>query len=566
MMGSLLIPTPRTMLTRFRVFSYGFIFLVSGICSYSEERPNVLVILVDDLGFSDLGYLGSEIETPHIDRLAEDGLKFSRFYNCARCGPTRASIMTGLYSHQVGTYELEPVNPGNNIFLSELLGQHGYATYMSGKWHLGNTPERLPPARGFDHSYAYEGCCGDYWEPPLYILESPTVEAIEYDAGGFHATDATTDYAVRFLEYHEESEGDTPFFLYLAYQAPHSPIQAPKHLIDKYVDRYEKGWDRIREARWEALQAQGLYTEYDTIPPMSDSPPWHDEYAQPTRIPSWKSLSRVEKADMARRMATYAAMVDQVDQGIGKTLAQLESMGALENTLILFLSDNGANYEGGPAGRDGPLKGAALANMGQPGTKHHVGSPWAAVGNSPFKLYKHFNHEGGIHTPMIAHWPAGIGRAGETESARGHVIDFMPTIADIAGANYPERFDGNSILPMEGTSLMPAFAGRELPERTLAFEHEANRAIFKGRYKLVSKNFTTTDGQTHHDWELYDIEADPLEQNDIASENYDLVLEMAREWHQWATRTDAIFGYEKWMLKLQYYWQTGLRTYLNDAF
>ncbi len=556
------------MQSRFRLpLLFQLALFVYSLAAVAAERPNVLIILVDDLGFSDLGFQGGEIDTPNIDRLAADGLTFSQFYNAARCGPTRASIMTGLYSHQVGVYELEPVEPGNNIFLSELLALNGYQTYMSGKWHLGNTPERLPPARGFDHSYAYQGCCGDYWEPPLYVLESPDVEPIEYAEGDFHATDATTDYAVKFLQRHQgKAVGSDPFFLYLAYQAPHSPIQAPKHLIDKYVARYEKGWDRIRQDRWKAVKEKGWFPQYKTVPPFSDSPPWHDEYAQPEPIRKWNSLNKVQKADQARRMATYAAMVDQVDQGVGKTIAQIERMGELENTLIFFLSDNGANYEGGPDGRDGPLKGRALANMGQPGTKHHLGSSWAALCNTPLRLYKHFNHEGGILTPFIAHWPNGIERSGN-ESQRGHVIDFMATIVDIAGIDYPDRFDGNSILPLEGTSLVPAFNGRELPTRTLFFEHEANRAVLKGDYKLVSKNFTSTDGQTHHDWELYNIANDPLEQNDLASQHYyDKVIPLAREWHQWATRTDAIVGYEKWMLKLQHYWQTGSRTYLDDAF
>ena len=558
------IPFFALMFNRSSVFHFFILSILSA--AYAGERPNILIILADDLGYSDLGFQGGEIETPNIDRLANGGLIFTQFYNCARCGPTRASIMTGLYSHQVGVYELEPVEPGNNIFLSELLAENGYATYMSGKWHLGNTPERLPPARGFDHSYAYEGCCGDYWEPPLYVLESPEVKPITYADGEFHATDATSDYAVKFLQHHEKQEGDSPFFLYLAYQAPHAPIQAPLHSIDKYVSRYEQGWDKIREARWNAMKERGLYANYKSVPPFSDSPAWHDEHAVPTEIRKWNSLSKVEKADQARRMATFAAMVDQMDQGIGRTIAQLETMGELENTLIFFLSDNGANYEGGPNGRDGPLKGKALANMGQPGTKHHEGSPWAAVGNTPFRLYKHFNHEGGIHTPLIAYWPKGIERAGETESQRGHVIDFMATIADVANVEYPKTYGSNTILPMEGISLIPAFEGEEIEDRGLFFEHEANRALFSGKYKLVSKNFTSTDGQAHHDWELYDIEKDPLEQNDIASQNYDLVIELAREWHQWATRTDAIVGYEKWMLKLQHYWQTGSRDYLNDAF
>ncbi len=532
----------------------------------ADDSPNVLVILADDLGYSDVGFQGGEIDTPNLDRLADNGLVFSQFYNCARCGPTRASIITGLYSHQVGCYELEPVQPGNNIFLSELLAENGYRTYMSGKWHLGNTPDKLPPARGFDHSYAYEGCCGAYWEPPLYVLESPDIEPIHYEEGAFHATDATTDYAVAFLRHHQEAAGDDPFFLYLAYQAPHFPLHAPKELIDKYVPIYEKGWDKIRDERWERLQKMGYFNQYVSLPSVSDMPPWHDEHAVPTRRRSWENLSDVQRADQARRMATFAAMIDQMDQGIGKTVAQLKAMGELDNTLILFLSDNGANYEGGPLASDGPFVGEELAEMGQRGSKHHLGGSWAATSNTPLRLYKHFNHEGGINTPMVAHWPKGIGRKGEHENQRGHVIDVMATVVDIAGIEYPTHYQGNPILPMEGASLSPAFRGDPMAERAIAFEHEANRALLKGKYKLVSKNFTSTDGQAHHDWELYEIDTDPLEQNDIASDNYPLVEELAREWHQWASRTDGIVGYERWMFKLQHYWQTGSRTYLNDAF
>ena len=554
------------MFTQFR-FPAIFVFTLLPLsAAFAEERPNILIILADDLGYSDLGFQGSEIETPHLDRLAREGLTFNQFYNCARCGPTRASIMTGLYSHQVGVYELEPVEPGNNIFLSEVLAENGYATYMSGKWHLGNTPERLPHARGFDHSYAYQGCCGSFWDPSIYVLESPEVDPIEYGGDVFHATDATTDYALEFLKHHAAKEEATPFFLYLAYQAPHFPLHAPKALIDKYVDRYQQGWESVRKDRWEAMRRKGLFSDYESLPPLSDSPPWHDAFAQPTPIRKWDSLSAVQQADQARRMATFAAMVDQMDQGIGKTLKQLEIMGELDNTLIFFLSDNGANYEGGPLGWDGPHEGEALANMGQKDTNHRTGSPWAAVSNTPFRLYKHFNHEGGINTPMVVRWPKGFDRRGERESQRGHVIDLMATIVDVAGIDYPETYNGNSILPMEGTSLLPAFRGERIEDRALGFEHEANRAWFRDQYKLVSKNFTSTDGQTFHDWELYDIEKDPLELNDIASRNYDVVIELAGEWHRWATRTDGIVGYERWMLKLQHYWQTGSRNYLNDSF
>jgi arylsulfatase len=205
--------------------------------------------------------------------------------------------------------------------------------------------------------------------------------------------------------------------------------------------------------------------------------------------------------------------------------------------------------------------------MGQKGTKHHQAAHWAAVSNTPFKLYKHFNHEGGINTPMVVHWPDGLRRKGERETQRSHVIDIMATVVDVTGATYPERRLNHDILPMEGTTLMPALRGGELADRVICFEHEANRAIFKDQYKLVSKNFTSTDGEPHHNWELYDIDKDPLELNNIASDHYyDIVIPMAREWHQWATRTDGIVGYERWMLKLQYYWRTGLRTYLNDSF
>ena len=533
----------------------------------AAARPNILVILADDMGFSDPGFQGSEIPTPNLDRLAKNGLVFTNFYNCARCGPTRASIATGLYSHQVGCYELEPVEPGNNVFLSELLGDHGYRTYMSGKWHLGNTPDKLPPARGFQHSYAYQGCCGSFWDPEIYILRSPEVAAVSYLPDDFHATDATTDYAVKFLQHHEAQQDGAPFFLYLAYQAPHFPLHARKELIDEYVPLYEKGWDEVRAQRWARMQALGLFKDAKAPAPLSDSPPWHDKHALPTKIQRWDDLSPDQQKDQARRMATYAAMMDQMDQGIGQVIAQLESTGQLDNTLIFFLSDNGANYEGGPLGGDGPFIGHDLDYMGQVGTSNRTGSSWAAVSNTPFRLYKHFNHEGGINTPMVVHWPAGLKRAGERETQRSHVIDIMATVVDVTGATYPTRRQGHDILPMEGTTLMPALRGGKLAKRIIGFEHEANRAVFKDQYKLVSKNFTSTDGRTHLDWELYDIDVDPLELNNIASDHYyDIVIPMARDWHQWAVRTDAIVGYERWMLKLQHYWKTGSRTYLNDDF
>lgn len=531
------------------------------------KRPNILIIMSDDMGFSDPGFQGSEIETPNLDRLAENGLTFTNFYNCARCGPTRASIMTGLYSHQVGCYELEPVEPGNNVFMSEMLGDNGYATYMSGKWHLGNTPDKLPPARGYDHSYAYQGCCGSFWDPEIYILESPDLEPIDYNVEPFHATDATTDHGVRFLKHHQETSSDSPFFLYLAYQAPHFPLHAPKDLIDKYVPIYEEGWDVIRQKRWEKMQRLGLFTDIKELPPRSDAPPWHDEFAEPARLQNWDELSDIQRGDQVYRMAIFAAMMEQMDQGIGRVIDQLKAMDQFENTMIFFLSDNGANYEGGPFGADGPFSGAELETMGSKDTKHHTGAHWAAVSNTPLKLYKHFNHEGGINTPMVVHWPEGLSRKGERETQRSHVIDIMATVVDVTGSTYPKERLGDEILPMEGTTLMPALEGGELADRVICFEHEANRAIFKDQYKLVSKNFTSTDGRTHHDWELYDIDKDPLEQNNIASDHYyEIVIPMAREWHQWATRTDASVGYERWMLKLQHYWKTGSRTYLNDEF
>lgn len=535
--------------------------------SFADDRPNILVIMCDDMGFSDPGFQGSEIPTPQLDRLANNGLVFTNFYNCARCGPTRASMITGLYSHQVGCYELEPVEPGNNVFLSELLGDHGYRTYMSGKWHLGNTPDKLPPARGFHHSYAYEGCCGSFWDPAIYILESPEIAPIAYGEDEFHATDATTDYGVKFLQHHDAQDDDAPFFLYLAYQAPHFPLHAPKDLIDKYVPLYENGWDVIREERWAKMQALGLFADQPSPAPLSDSPPWHDEFADAEKIQRWDDLSPEVQTDQIRRMATYAAMMDQMDRGIGEVVAELERTGRLDNTLIFFFSDNGANYEGGPLGGDGPWSGSDLDFMGQLGSNNRTGASWAAMSNTPFRLYKHFNHEGGINTPMVVHWPAGLERAGERETQRSHVIDLMATIVDVTGATYPTTRNGDDILPMEGTTLMPALRGGRLADRIIAFEHEANRAIFKDQYKLVSKNFTSTDGRTHHDWELYDIDKDPLELNNIASNHYyDIVIPMAREWHHWAVRTDAIVGYERWMFKLQHYWKTGSRTYLNDEF
>lgn len=526
-----------------------------GSVSYAQ-RPNVLVILADDLGYSDLGCFGSEIPTPNIDSLAANGLRFTQCYNSARCCPSRASLMTGLYPHQTGIGSFATRRPAKGrgpayighlndrcVTLAEVLGGAGYQTYMVGKWHM---EKPGPIARGFDEFYGFvQGYEQDQWESKRYQRLPAGRAQPDYENNQFYATDAFSDYALDFLSQARAQEGK-PWFLYVAHGAPHFPVQAPAKTVDKHVDRYKRGWDLLRSERFERQRAIGLAQDSWILTKPSIVPVDRQDIANgfPGQAnPPWDSLSVDRRADLARRMAVFAAMVDHIDQGVGRILKDLKKNRELDNTLILFLSDNGACYEWGPFGFDGPSRrgkttlhtGEALQNMGGPGTYHAYGSAWSNLSNTPFRLYKHFTHEGGICTPLIAHWPAGIQTSDRWVRDPVHIMDIMPTLCEAAGANYPRKQKGRDIQAMEGASLIPAFQGERIAKRSLGFEHQEARAIRKGPWKAVwSKRMPNKI-----EWELYNLDQDRCESRNLANKHAARTAKMAKEWETWAKRVQV---------------------------
>ncbi|HLU21402.1 arylsulfatase [Lederbergia graminis] len=506
-----------------------------------KNKPNILFILTDDLGYSDLGCFGSEIKTPNLDQLAMNGVRFTQMYNSARCCPSRASLLTGLYPHQagVGLMTEDRETPGyrgflkdESVTLAEVLKTGGYKTYMSGKWHVG---KQGPIKRGFDEFYGLLGGFTSFWDEKDYSRLPNDRPKRHYAEGEFYATDAITDYAIDFLE--DARKDDRPYFLYLSYNAPHFPLQAPKDEIAKYEQVYEKGWDAIREERLARMKQLQIIEDELELTPRSEY--WdRDREIQGTN-PAWDSIDPDRKKDLVKRMAIYAAMVDRMDQNVGRVLENIREHGELDNTLIIFCSDNGACAEWDPWGFDNWIttsnflhRKADLERMGGPDTYHSYGSAWANASSTPLRMYKHYGHEGGISTPMIAHWPEVIKRKGDIDHRPGHFIDFMATFVDITGIPYPTKFNGNDILSMEGESLLPAFHGEKPLSRTLCFEHEQHCAIRQDEWKLVKIK--------ERDWELYNIEVDRTEMNNLANQYPDKVQELKKTWEQWAERTHVV--------------------------
>ena len=554
----------------------GIAVAVTGNRAAAADRPNILVILADDLGWSDLGCYGGEIRTPYLDRLAAGGLRFTQCYNSSRCCPSRASLLTGLYPHQAGIGRFVGGDGGATFpgyrgrigercaTLAEVLGPAGYATFACGKWHVG---EPGPVARGFDGFYGFvHGYGVDSWNPRM-MVRLPTGSPQRQDPPGrFFATDAITDHAIDFLA--SSQAAAMPWLLYVAYQAAHFPLQAPVELVDRYVPVYERGWDVLRAERLARLTKLGLVPPNLALPPREeiDSPAVARRLGSMTadgRNPAWDSLPADRRADLARRMAVYAAMVESMDANIGRLVDALTQAGALDRTLILFMSDNGAcaewepfgfdldpadyrnrrpghGVDGSTPGRPNVLhQGAALAAMGGPDatTLFSYGSGWANLSNTPLALYKHFAHEGGIRTPLIVHWPAKIADPGELRPHVGHLMDVMATCVAVAGAAYPPA-TRPAALPLEGRSLLPAFRGAAAEPRTLVFEHEHNAAIRRGDWKLVGRGALTGAGvRDNARWQLFDVAADPAERHDRAAERPDLVAELSRAFVAEARRT-----------------------------
>lgn len=494
----------------------------------NQKRPNILLIMADDMGFSDIGCYGSEIETPNIDKLAANGLRYRKFYNAARCCPTRAALMTGLYPHQTGLGWMTVSDLGQPGYIGELndkcitiaqgLKPAGYRCYISGKWHLvfdkymeQNSPkENWPLQRGFDRYYGHLAGDGGYYKPRALTEDNTRIEAPDEN---YYYTDAIGDHAVEFLNDHFSTYSDEPFFMYVPFYSPHRPLHAKSEDIAKYQGKYMVGWDEIRQQRYQKQKQIGLFDEGWDLSPRDSS------------VQSWDSVSGSQKALWDMRMATYAAMVDCMDQNIGRILDTLEANNATENTVIIFISDNGACAETAGNGN--------INTIGTPATDESYRTAWANASNTPFRLYKSYVHEGGISSPMIIQWPTGLkAPKGSFCNTIGHIIDIMPTCLELAGAQYPEEFNGKTIYPLPGKSLVPTFVGQDVPREALYFEHEVNCAIRKGSWKLVSRASIGS-------WELYDLEKDRTETVNLAGQYPEIVTEMSAMWDNWAKENNV---------------------------
>jgi len=488
----------------------------------AEERgkPNIVVILVDDMGFSDIGCYGSEIPTPNLDKLAAGGLRFTQFYNTGRCCPTRAALLTGLYSHQAGVGHMteDQGAPGYRgrlndscVTLAQVLKPAGYFTAMTGKWHVGQEHGVTPANRGFDRSL--NAPAGGFYQPDhprakLFLNGKAIANDDSRLPGHWYTTDLWTDFGLKFID--EAREAKKPFFLYLAYNAPHFPLQAPAEDIAKFRGKYKLGWDMLRAQRYARQKEMGLIDPAWALSPRAPA------------VREWDVIAPQRQDRFDHIMAVYAACVYHMDMAVGRLVDGLKQRGVLDNTLILFMSDNGGNAESGPAGRTegDPTQGTSTWYCGQ---------SWANLENTPFRRFKHHNHEGGIATPLIVHWPAVVQAKGEFRTQVGHVIDVMPTLVEVGGAKYPTEVNGKAIVPMEGRSLVPAFSNKPVVRESIFWEHEGNAAVRKGDWKLVRFGRNAA-------WELYDMSKDRTELHDLAETEPVRAKEMAEQWEAWAVR------------------------------
>lgn len=529
--------------------------------SAADERPNIIVILSDDMGYSDIGCYGSEIATPVLDGLAEKGLRFTQFYNTARCCPTRASLLTGLYPHQAGVGHMMNDSGFDGyrgdlnrscLTIAQVLKSAGYGTYMTGKWHVtkdvrpDGDKANWPLQRGFDRFYGTIHGAGSFYDPNSLTRDNTQVSPLndpEYQPKTYYYTDAISDHAVRYVREHHEQQPAKPFFMYVAYTAAHWPMHALPEDIEKYKGCYDEGYGPLRESRLQRMKQLGL------VPPEIKMSPQAED---------WDSVKH--RAWEIRCMEVYAAMIDRMDQGVGKIVGSLRETDSLDNTLILFMQDNGGCAEGlgrtakkdlerrpdqpltamtkeelqvdmiPKKTRDGwPLIQGPEVMPGPADTYIAYGRGWANVSNTPFREYKHWVHEGGISTPLIAHWPSGIARQAELDHQPGHLVDIMATCVEVAKATYPAEYSAHAITPMEGHSLVPAFRGETIAREAIYWEHEGNRAIRAGDWKLVAKGASGP-------WELYNIRLDRSELNDLAKSEPARVRILSAMWQKYAER------------------------------
>jgi arylsulfatase len=547
--------------------------LLLAVAATAAPKPNFVVLLSDDMGYSDVGCYGGEIATPNLDTLAAQGLRFTQFYNTGRCCPTRASLLTGLHPHQTGVGHMMEDRGHDGyrgdlnrrcVTLAEALRPAGYRTYAVGKWHVtpGASAKALasthnwPRQRGFDRFYGTIHGAGSFWDPSALVRDNQLLTVAndpEYQREPFYYTDAISDHAVRFLREHARDHGGQPFLLYVAYTAAHWPMHAKESDIARYRGHYDAGYAATRQARLTKLKELGLLDANWTPAPLAGD---------------WGKVK--DREFEARCMEVYAAMVDCMDQGIGRIVAELRQHQQLEDTLLFYLQDNGACAETVGRGTNAPPRPAQPPLMpmapdesqfgsvprqtregwpvrqgygvlpGPPDTYIAYGREWANVSNTPFREYKHWVHEGGIATPLIVHWPAGIppARRNTLVHEPGQLPDIMATCLAAAGAAYPAEFNGAKILPLEGRSLLPALAGQPIERDGLFWEHEGNRAVRVGPWKLVAKERTGP-------WELYDLAADRTEMHNLAAEQPERVRDLATQWESWARRAPVLPWPEK---------------------
>ena len=531
--------------------SYGARFSLAGLIAVSallccssgqdvaaEQPPNIVLIMADDMGFSDLGCYGSEIETPHLDALAAGGLRYTRFYNTSRCCPSRASLMTGKYQHQVDMGWMTAVDehrPGyrgqlsaDHPTIAELLHRQGYQTRMVGKWHLTVNTNYIdtddppngswPTQRGFEHFYGGLSGGGDYWKPNHLARDLTMIPKSSLPAD-YYYTHAITEHSVRFIE---QSDPTRPLFLYVAHYAPHRPIQAPAERIEPCRDRYRVGYDQLRKQRFARQQELGFFAK--------DTPLGEPGLRLTNKSPTWTELNRQQQRRWIEQTATYAAMVQIMDDGIGEIVAALKERGQLENTLIVFLSDNGGTKEGG---LDALLRGDLC--------------------NTPYRNYKQYTHLGGVASPLVMHWPAGIDDHGALRRDEAHINDLLPTLLAVAGGKYPSTFNGKEVSPPDGSSLAGTMQGQSLPPRPLFFEHQSSRAVQHEGWRLVALDRDTA-------WELYHLQDDPFEQNDLAQQQPEKVAELATLWNSWAEENNVLpLENRPWNNRIQHYQRQAAR-------
>lgn len=492
----------------------------SCLCAHADSRPNIIIVLADDMGYSDIGCMGSEIKTPNLDRLAKNGLLFTHCYSASRSCPSRASLLTGLYQHKAGIGFMDndlgvPAYQGflndRCVTIAEVLKSEGYRTLMVGKWHVGNERDAWPDKRGFDRFYGIPKGGGLYFYPSKFIDRQVYKDGhvISPDTKTFYSTDNFTEEAIQFIS--EAKAEHIPFFLYLPYVTPHYPLQAWKDDIKKYEGAYNGGYVVTRDKRFKKQQKLGIVSKNMKISQI-EAINWEEQ----------------DKAVEAKKMEVYAAQIDRLDQNIGKLIKYLKSIKEYDNTIILFLSDNGGCAEIVDKG--------LISDIGTVNSFVSYGKNWANVSNTPYRKFKQFEHEGGLLTPLIFHWPYGIKKRGRIINNPIHIIDILPTFLDILDIQYPQKYKGHVVQTLDGNSFNECVENREPKQKVMFWEHMGNKAIRNGDWKLVKLY--------KHDWELYNIKTDPTELEDLSSSKVDLKKKLEAMWLDWAEDT----GVEEWPL------------------